>query len=222
MLLYVKLFFSCAVLSCVDFVCNWKCVIYMRHSSPNRRHYFLFFFHVIWYRASRKNTVYEVFDFLKFFLDLMSPKMTQKTENDTVGRHRFGWNSDSIFYVTKQIFRAMGECRCGFGLEVMRKSKLKKKRKLLNMIVPNFLYTTSMLLLVTRTIRTQSLLFIKNFSSAHFTRNNLWSKQSGTLHIASSLFSIFHKVISMKKNDDQVCFEMSNNNWLSSFTVGSK
>ena len=39
----------------------------------------------------------------------------------------------------------------------------------------------------------QVLLFSKKFSSAHFTRNKLWSKQSGTLHIAPS-FSIFHKL----------------------------
>ena len=48
------------------------------------------------------------------------------------------------------------------------------------------------------------LLFIKNFSSAHFIRNNLWSKQSGSLYIASSLFSIFYKDTSMKKNVDQI------------------
>ena len=42
----------------------------------------------------------------------------------------------------------MGESGRGFGLEVMRKWKLKnmlKKPKLLNMMVPNFLYTDSML-----------------------------------------------------------------------------
>ena len=36
------------------------------------------------------------------------------------------------------------------------------------------------------------LLFIKQISLTHFTRNNLWSEQSGTLQIVSSLFSIFH------------------------------
>ena len=48
----------------------------------------------------------------------------------------------------------MGGCGRGFGLEFMRKSKLRKKilkRKLLNMMVPNFLYTNSMLLFVTKT-----------------------------------------------------------------------
>ena len=40
----------------------------------------------------------------------------------------------------------MGESGRGFGSEVMRKSKLKKKikkRKWLDMIVPNFLYNNS-------------------------------------------------------------------------------
>ena len=62
----------------------------------------------------------------------------------------------------------MGESGRDFGLEFMRKSKLKKgnfklkkTRKLLNMIVPNFAYTNSMLLLVTRTARTQSFTFYK-------------------------------------------------------------
>ena len=41
-------------------------------------------------------------------------------------------------------------------------------------------------------------------SLVHFTRNNLWSEQSGTLHIASLLFPIFHKVTSMKKNVAQI------------------
>ena len=55
--------------------------------------------------------------------------MTQKTENDTVGRYRFGWNFDSKFYVRKQIFWAMVESGPGFRLEVIRKLKLKKKFK---------------------------------------------------------------------------------------------
>ena len=54
----------------------------------------------------------------------------------------------------------MGEIERGFGWEFMRKSKfnlkkLKKKRKLLNIMVPNFSYTNSMLLFVTTTNRTQ-------------------------------------------------------------------
>ena len=37
-----------------------------------------------------KNTVHEVIDFLKKFLASISTQITQKTENDTVGRYRFG------------------------------------------------------------------------------------------------------------------------------------
>ena len=60
----------------------------------------------------------------------------------------------------------MGESGYGFGSEFMRKSVLKKnkkKRKLLNTMVPNFLYTKSVFYKV--------LLFLKNFSLAYFTRN---------------------------------------------------
>ena len=56
-------------------------------------------------------------------------KITQKTENDTVRRYRYGWNFDCKFYVRKNFFWAMGESERGFGSEVMRKSKLKKKPK---------------------------------------------------------------------------------------------
>ena len=52
----------------------------------------------------------------------------------------------------------MGESGHGFGLAFMNKSKLKKKRKLLYMMVSNFLYSNSILLLVTRTTRSQILL----------------------------------------------------------------
>ena len=34
----------------------------------------------------------------------MSPKITQKTDNDTVGRDRFEENLDNEFYARKQIF----------------------------------------------------------------------------------------------------------------------
>ena len=119
-------------------------------------------FHVICWRASQKNTVHGVLDFLKKFLESILPKITQKTENDTVWRYQFGSNLDSKFCVRKQIFWAMGESGRSFRLEFMKKSKfekkllkIKKKRILLNMMVPNFLYTNSMLLFVTRTIRTQ-------------------------------------------------------------------
>ena len=59
----------------------------------------------------------------------ISPKTTKKTENDTVGRHRFRWNLDSKFYLPKQILCAMGKSEHGFGLEIIRKSKLKKMKK---------------------------------------------------------------------------------------------
>ena len=72
-----------------------------------------------------KNTVHKVLDFLKNFLESISPKITQKTENNTVGRHGFGWNFGSEFYVRNQIVWAMGESERGFSLTVTRKSKLK-------------------------------------------------------------------------------------------------
>ena len=37
--------------------------------------------------ASQKNTVHEVLDFLKNFVGSILAKLTQKTENDTVGRY---------------------------------------------------------------------------------------------------------------------------------------
>ena len=103
---------------------------------------FDFFLHnTLW--SFLKNTVHEVLDYEENLLGSISPKITQKIENDTVGRYRFRWNFDSEFYVTKQIFWAKGESGRGFGLEVMEKWKVKKKlktRKWLNMMVPNFLY----------------------------------------------------------------------------------
>ena len=59
----------------------------------------------------------------------ISHKEIRKIDNDTLGRHRFGPNFDSKFYVTKQIFSAVEERGRGFGLEVMRKSKLNRKLK---------------------------------------------------------------------------------------------
>ena len=44
------------------------------------------------------------FRFFYLFLMSISPKITQKTENDTVGRYRFRSNLDSKFYVRKQTF----------------------------------------------------------------------------------------------------------------------
>ena len=149
--------------------------IYICHFIPNRPsgdpHYFGFFFHVISWRASPKNTVYEVLNFLKNFMGSLSPKITQKTKNDTVRRSRFGWNLDSKLYVRKRILRAIGKSGRGFGSEFMRNSKLNlkknwiKKRQLLNMRVPTFLYTNSMLLFVTRTTRIQLPWAVKKYES---------------------------------------------------------
>ena len=62
----------------------------------------------------------------------------------------------------------MGESVRGFGL--MRISKLKKIKKndLLNMMVPNSLYTNSTLLIVTRTTRTESFTFFEEFFCGPF------------------------------------------------------
>ena len=82
--------------------------------------------------------------------------------------------------------------------------KNEKRRNLLNMMFPNFF------MLIVRHCSSQEqseykvLFFMKNFYLVHFTRKNLWSKQSGTLHIASWLFLIFHEVTSMKKNVNQI------------------
>ena len=62
----------------------------MSHSSPNRPsgdpNYFGFFPRNR-LKGVPKNTVHEVLDFLKKCLGSISPKITQKTENDTVGRY---------------------------------------------------------------------------------------------------------------------------------------
>ena len=55
---------------------------------------------------------------------------------------------DSKFYVKEKNVCATGESGGGFGLKVIRKSTFKKnkekiKRKLLNIMVPNFMYTNS-------------------------------------------------------------------------------
>ena len=98
-------------------------------------------FHFIQYVVGRpkKDIVQEVLELLKIFLWSISPKITQKTENDTVGHYWFEWNFNSKFYVRKPIFWAMGESRRCFRLKVIRKLKLiffiktKKKRKWLNL-----------------------------------------------------------------------------------------
>ena len=48
------------------------------------------FFCVMCYIAFQKNTVNEILDILKKILLSISPKITQKTENDTFGHYRFG------------------------------------------------------------------------------------------------------------------------------------
>ena len=68
--------------------------MYMRHFSPNRpsrdpHHYICFFLYLICCKAPQKNILHEVLDLRKKFLGSISPKITQKAENDTVGRHRF-------------------------------------------------------------------------------------------------------------------------------------
>ena len=70
---------------------------------------------------SREFSPCKVLDILRIFFGSISPKLTQKTENNTVGR--FGSNLDSKFYLRKQFFRAIGESGRGFGLEVMKISK---------------------------------------------------------------------------------------------------
>ena len=156
----------------------------VRHSRLNRLScVFSIFFHVTCWRASQKKSIREVFDFLKKLLGSISPKITQKTENDTVGRYRFRYNLDSKFDVKKQIFWAMGKTGRGFGLEFVRKSNVKKIliKKKENCWIWWFLIFC-ILIVGCCSSREQPkykvLLFIKNFSSAHFTRNNLWSKQS--------------------------------------------
>ena len=57
----------------------------------------------------------------RYFEKFFRVKLTQKTENNAVGR--FGWNLDSKFYVRKQFFRTIGEIGRSFGLEVIKISK---------------------------------------------------------------------------------------------------
>ena len=106
--------------------------MYMRHFSPSRPScdlHYLWFFSRNMSKGVPKKYRTQNYRFSKKFFRSISPKVTQKTENDTVGRYRFFWNLDSKFYVRKQIFWAMGEGGRGFGLDFMRKSKLKKNLK---------------------------------------------------------------------------------------------
>ena len=82
----------------------------------------------------------------KKFFEYISPKIPEKTEDDTIGPHQFGWNLDSKFYVTNKFLSHRWKwARPWF--ETYEKIKIKKKkflkRKLLNMMVPNFLYNNS-------------------------------------------------------------------------------
>ena len=70
------------------------------------------------------------------------------------------------------------------------------------MIVLIFLYTNSTFLHITKTTRTRILLFLINFSLAHFTRKIYKVNKVGHWPTASLLFSIFHKVTCMKKYVD--------------------
>ena len=96
-----------------------------------------------------------------------------------------------------------------FGLEFMRKTKFKKKitnkRKLLNMMVPSFLYTNSMLLHVTRTTRAQDFTFFEKKILWPFSLGITYKVNNvGPWHIASLLFSILQKVTCMRKYVDQI------------------
>ena len=72
------------------------------------------------------------------------------------------------------------------------------------MVVPNFYVLIVYFYSLQEWPEHKVLLFIKNFSLARFSRNKLWSEQSGILHIGSSLFSIFYKVTFMKTNAVQI------------------
>ena len=173
--------------------------IYSRDSSPNRTsrdpHYFWFFLHGICWRAFQKNTVHEVLDFLKNFLASISPKIIQKTEKATVGRHRFWWNFDGKFYVRKQIFWAMGEKK----FESYEKIKIKKemfknqkKRKDWILSVSNLLYSNSYHFL---TLLLSSLLLLLSFRFSYWCPRQLSSgcscdQQQHTISI-QTILSLF-------------------------------
>ena len=63
-------------------------LMFMRHFNLNR--IFLIFLTRNMLKGVPKITVQEVVDFWKNFLVSISLKITQKTENDNVGRYRFG------------------------------------------------------------------------------------------------------------------------------------
>ena len=89
--------------------------------------------------TSQKNTVHEVLDVVKNFFGSISPKTTQRTENGTVGRYRFGWNFDS----DEKNFSSHARKWARLWFESYKKIKIKKKRKLLIMMIPDFSYNNS-------------------------------------------------------------------------------
>ena len=95
---------------------------------------------------SKKNTVPKVLDFLKKVLRSISSKITQKTENDTVGHQQFRSNLDSKFYVITN-FLSQGRKWVTLWFGSYEKIKIKKKeRKLLNMVV--FIYYVSNIIII--------------------------------------------------------------------------
>ena len=102
-----------------------KNALHMRHSSPNRPsrdpHYFWFFFHVIYWRVSQKNTVQEVLDFNKKMFEINitqhNLKKLKMTLLKVINLYKI-WPVNFVW--KKQIFWAMGKSGC-FGLEFMRK-----------------------------------------------------------------------------------------------------
>ena len=84
------------------------------------------FFHLICCRASRKQYHSQsVRIFEKFF----GANITQKTKNDTDGRHRFEWDFKIKFCVTKLIFLSYGWKLIRFWFCSFEKIKIKKKIK---------------------------------------------------------------------------------------------
>ena len=68
--------------------------IYMRHSCPNRPSYDTYYFfcprNTYDVRCPKKKYRKRSFRFFENFLGSILPKITKKTEDDTVGRYRFG------------------------------------------------------------------------------------------------------------------------------------
>ena len=81
---------------------------------------------------------------------------------DVIDLDRFRYNKK-----TNVLSHGRKWVRLWFGIyekmNTKKKFQIEQKRKLLNMTVPDFLYTNSMLLLATRTTRTISFTFYKEF-----------------------------------------------------------